>query len=268
MDVHKALPHAALRPFVSDYRSRIGDVGPSFRIALPARAYVFLEFYFTTPHLLEMQRTGMREPAPWSVAVGVSTFRRVDLLLSGRIEVFTIAFTPTGLHALFGVPMPLLTDVGIEADQLLGAQTARDLHDALAAASTLAERARMADDVLLDRLASREIGIDAGLVASAAECIRRRAGRGEVSAVIASDVMPVRRFRRLFEEQVGVTPKLYARIVRVNAAIDAKSVDAARSWADVAHEFGWFDQAHMDKDFHALAGAAPSAFPLAHRAGR
>lgn len=268
MDVHKALPHAALRPFVSDYRSRVGDVGPSLRIALQARAYVFLEFYFTTPHMLEIQQTGEREAAPWSVAVGVSTFRRVDLLLSGRIEVFTIAFTPTGLHALFGMPMHLLTDVGIEADQLLGAQTARDLHDALAAASTLAERARIADDALLDRLATREIGSDAGLVASTAERIRRRAGRGEVSALIATDLMPIRRFRRLFEERVGVTPKRYARIVRLNAAIAAKAADPARSWADVAHEFGWFDQAHMDKDFHALAGAAPSAFPLAHRAGR
>ena len=50
--------------------------------------------------------------------------------------------------------------------------------------------------------------------------------------------------------------------------IAAEAADPARSWADVAHAFGWFDQAHMDKDFHALAGAAPSAFPLAHRAGR
>ena len=268
MDVRKALPHAALRPFVSDYRSRIGDAGPSYRIALPARAYVFLEFYFTTPHLLEIQRTGGHEPAPWSVAVGVGTFRRVDLILSGRIEVFTIAFTPTGLHAVFGMPMHLLTDVGIEAEELLGAQTARDLHDALAAASTLAERARIADRVLLDRLATRQVGSDAGLVASAAERIRCRAGRGKVSALIATDVMPVRRFRWLFEERVGVTPKRYARIVRVNAAIAAKSANPARSWADVAHEFGWFDQAHMDKDFHALAGAAPSDFPLAHQAGR
>lgn len=268
MDVRKAVPHPALRPFVSDYRSRAGDVGSSFRIALPARAYVFLEFYFTTPHLLEIQRTGEREPAPWSVAVGVQTFRRIDLLLSGRIDVFTIAFTPTGLHALFGMPMQLFTDVGIEADHLLGAQTARDLHEALAAASTLAERASIADDVLLDRLRTREIGADAALVTAAAERIRRRSGRGEVSALIATDVMPVRRFRRLFEEQVGVTPKRYARIVRVNAAIAAKSADPARSWTEVAHEFGWFDQAHMDKDFHALAGAAPSVFPLAHRAGR
>jgi AraC-like DNA-binding protein len=55
-------------------------------------------------------------------------------------------------------------------------------------------------------------------------------------------------------------PKTYARVLRLNAAIAAKSANPEMSWAELAHESGYFDQAHLDKDFLDLADANPTAF--------
>lgn len=260
MDVRTIAPHPALAPFVRNYALRTAELGgDAVRIALPARTQAILEFYFATPHLVELQRTTLRERAPWNVAVGPQTYRRVDLILSGRIDVFTIAFTATGMHALFGVPMTELTDAAIEAADLLGCAAARDLHDALAAARPDA-RAALADAVLLDHIARRDALPDVALVQACVTHLQRSQGRANLA--IPSGISD-RHFRRQFALQVGMSPKRYARVVRLGAAIAAKARTPERRWTEIAHAFGWFDQAHLDKDFRALAGTSPSAFPFA-----
>ena len=61
-----------------------------------------------------------------------------------------------------------------------------------------------------------------------------------------------------FMKQVGVHPKLYARIVRFEAALDSKARASTKSWADVACEFGYFDQMHMIHDFKSFARGTPT----------
>jgi methylphosphotriester-DNA--protein-cysteine methyltransferase len=59
-------------------------------------------------------------------------------------------------------------------------------------------------------------------------------------------------------EQVGVSPKLYARIVRFETALDSKARSRVKSWTDVAHESGYYDQMHMVHDFEGLTGGTPT----------
>jgi transcriptional regulator GlxA family with amidase domain len=60
-----------------------------------------------------------------------------------------------------------------------------------------------------------------------------------------------RRFKALF----GTGPKQFARLVRVEKAVDARR--GGFHWTDVAHACGFSDQAHLIHDFHAITGAAP-----------
>jgi AraC-like DNA-binding protein len=67
----------------------------------------------------------------------------------------------------------------------------------------------------------------------------------------------VRQFERSFSSAVGVHPKLYARIVRFEAALDSKA-RSTKSWTEVAHEFGYYDQTHMVHDFQGFTGDTPT----------
>jgi transcriptional regulator GlxA family with amidase domain len=67
----------------------------------------------------------------------------------------------------------------------------------------------------------------------------------------------MRHFERMFLEDVGMTPKMYARIARLQTALDAKLARSSLSWITIAHELGYHDQMHMVRDFHKLAGASP-----------
>jgi AraC-like DNA-binding protein len=242
---------------VAGYQTRTADLtGREVKVPLPARTEVILEFYFTAPHLVEFQKTGERDRAPWTVAVGMQTFRRVDLVLSGRLDVFTVRLRPTGLHQLFGMPMTHFTDAAVEAEHLFGPGEADRLHMRLEAAGSLAARAAIMDAALLQHLKPRA----PSLLAAAAHRLRASHGAASLRDLERESGLSARQFRRAFKAEVGASPKLYGRIVRLNAAVDAKLAAPSTSWTEIAHQFGWFDQAHLDKDFAALAGASPTDF--------
>jgi AraC-like DNA-binding protein len=81
-----------------------------------------------------------------------------------------------------------------------------------------------------------------------------------------------RHMLRRFNEQVGIAPKTYARVLRFQRAVHMlghrdgaswtpdreRGAGRGMSWGEIALECGYFDQAHMNRDFRQFAGASPS----------
>ena len=61
-------------------------------------------------------------------------------------------------------------------------------------------------------------------------------------------------FQRMFKQRIGVSPKLYARIVRFESALKTKAACPHISWTTIAHEFGYHDHMHMIHDFEQFSG--------------
>ena len=72
------------------------------------------------------------------------------------------------------------------------------------------------------------------------------------------------RFSGAFREQVGVTPKQYARIVRFRALLE-RIHDGRVELAEAAHQAGYYDQPHMNAEFKELSGFTPGQFLSAAR---
>lgn len=70
---------------------------------------------------------------------------------------------------------------------------------------------------------------------------------------------------RQFTEQVGLSPRTLARILRVRRLLDHIDVYETVAWADMAAELGWFDQAHLIRDFQRHTGVTPAAYAAAQR---
>ncbi|CAN5457202.1 hypothetical protein BH10BAC3_BH10BAC3_34170 [soil metagenome] len=65
--------------------------------------------------------------------------------------------------------------------------------------------------------------------------------------------------QRLFKNTVGVSPKLYSRIIRFRSAYEQAQSGKSPGWTDVAYNFGYTDQAHFVKDFKSFTGLTPTA---------
>ena len=186
--------------------------------------------------------------------VGPQTYRRWEMQLRGALDTFAIMFQPNALHRLLSLPMHELTDLDFEAHSVLGGFIAK-LGERLGNATSFPERVRLVEEALLPR-ALAVSGIDG--VSAAANRIILAGGRASIPALATTAGLSTRQFERRFIQQVGMRPKLFARIARFEAALENKARSATKSWTAIAHEYGYYDQMHMVHDFAEFTGATPS----------
>jgi AraC-like DNA-binding protein len=219
-----------------------------------ARAAAMIEFDFGDPiHALDYAQ-GIYRKSPMAIVVGPQTYRRVELQLQGTLESFVVMFEPDGLHRLFSIPMHELTDRDYEAHSVLGGFIA-NVRQRMGNERSFAERVRLVDELLL-RQALRSPSFDG--ISAAAHRIIQAGGRVGLAALANNAGLGIRQFERRFIQQVGMRPKLFARIARFEAALESKARFITRSWTDVADDFGYYDQMHMVHDFAEFTGGTPT----------
>jgi AraC-like DNA-binding protein len=257
MTLDRAAPVAALRDYVRCFQQRDACVaGAAVVYPIAARPEHILEFYLQDRYLVRARPSGAQDLAPRAAVIGPRTHATVELVLRGRFDVFTIHFQVSGFHGLFRVSMADLVNRAYDAPSVIGRRVS-ELEERLAERSSFRERVRLATDFLLGHLEERG---SRDAVAGVANRFLWSPGALRVDDAAAIVGLSVRQFERRFAEQVGLPPKRYAGIVRFNAALAAKMSAPARFWTDIAHEFGYFDQMHMVRDFERFAGESPTMF--------
>lgn len=92
-------------------------------------------------------------------------------------------------------------------------------------------------------------------------------GAGPIAPVIAASGMSERSFQSAFKQQVGLSAKELARILRLQATIRLLD-DDARSMAELAIESGFADQAHATREVRRVTGTTPARLREALRQDR
>jgi AraC-like DNA-binding protein len=164
-------------------------------------------------------------------------------------------FQPGGFSALLSVHAGTLTNQHFDGRAVCGAWVS-DLRNRLGESSSFAERVGHANYHLLRRCPAATVRGD---VTAAALALRSRSGNLRISGLVAQSPLSARQFERVFASQVGMSPKLYARVVRFEAALKRNKQAPALRWTDVAHDVGYYDHMHMVHDFELLAGATLSS---------
>jgi len=95
------------------------------------------------------------------------------------------------------------------------------------------------------------------LAAEAVSQIVASAGIIDVGGLADRLGLSLRQLERRFRNVVGLPPKLFCRMQRFQKVFHAIDREAA-NWADVAAACGYFDQAHLVRDFRDFAGKPPT----------
>ena len=170
----------------------------------------------------------------------------------GETALLGVQFRSHGAYRLLRVAQHELCDEVIELEALLGDRIAglrQQLLDAPdpSACFRLLER-------WLRRLLDRGAAIHAGVM-TASRALFATHGRANLRALSRDTGFSREYLIRRFREQIGLTPKSYANILRFNHALERAR--GGTRWAEVAHECGYYDQAHLVRDFRRYAGRAP-----------
>jgi AraC-like DNA-binding protein len=173
---------------------------------------------------------------------------------SGHVRSFAVFLKPLSFGPLFRIPSSVLVNKEYDAEDLLGPEIV-DLWSKLAGCTTFQERIFAAERYLMP-VASRAGGCT--LIVRTAHHMLDHNGAIRIGEIANHARLSVRQYERRFLEEVGLTPKTFARTRRFQRALDAKRFFPQHTWLSIAHEFGYFDQMHMVRDFQILGGNAPS----------
>jgi AraC-like DNA-binding protein len=208
-------------------------------------------------HSGEPFRRGHGEPAerqPRAFLVGALT-EALRVQPTARISTMGIRFRPSGLSAFLRVPQDELTDRTTPVDALWGA-AGRELEARMHEATGEVQRALIAEVFLLARLAAGP-GPDLRVEAAVGHLLAER-GQTRLAALAATAGLSERQLERRFRSAVGLGPKALARQVRLQEVYRRLGEDVPSDWVDIALDSGYFDQAHLLRDFRELAGSPPS----------
>jgi len=179
----------------------------------------------------------------------------------GPCRVLGVRLTPAGAFALLGGPLGELTGLTVDLHDLVRAD-AQPLVEGCEEAGCDVDRVRLAAAWIRSRL-RRGPRIDR-CVAGAVREIERSGGGLPVSTLGERLGVSRTRLRSTFRDQIGVTPKRFARIVRFRRAAAALR-EGSRGLSRLALQCGYYDQAHMNAEFRAMSGVSPLQFLDASR---
>jgi len=186
------------------------------------------------------------------------TLTRPWLLRAGRrIRTLGIRFRPGEVRPILPVSMIEAADRELPLAASVGRGRAGTLLRGLRAARSEAARFAAAEEWLLERLAASHTRESAAR--PAVRLLLEARGAARIADVARALGWSRRRLERVFARDLGTSPKLFARIVRLNAVLAGLDARERASAVDMALAAGYFDQAHLLRDFRALAGRTPRA---------
>ncbi|WP_033817752.1 AraC family transcriptional regulator [Kitasatospora sp. MBT63] len=254
--------HPGLRPYLRSYAGywEAGSSPYRVRVVPTGRAVVVINL---AEPFTQVSRLGV--PGPGSGRIGSLVVGLEDRPAlcehPGGQEAIRLELTPLGAYRLFAVPMRALTNHAVELSAVLGPE-AGELVERLAATRDWAARFDLLDAVLLARLGHSPA--PAPEVGRAWQLLAGSGGTVQIARVAEEVGWSQGHLIRRFTDQVGLTPKASARVLRFHRAVALLARGDAGP-AAVAAACGYYDQAHLNREFRALADATPGQLVAARR---
>jgi AraC-like DNA-binding protein len=167
---------------------------------------------------------------------------------------------PGAARALLGAPEDALTGQHTPLDALWGTRQANaaleQIHAAGGLEQQLAAFTALLTQRVIDSLSAGLHGLHPAIAATLGPLARENPS---IAGLVTRSGYSHRRFIALFRGAIGLSPKAYARVMRFDRAL-ALAADPAQGWVDIALTAGYSDQAHLSREFSALAGMSPQAW--------
>lgn len=268
---------APLAPFVTAYFGSESLLPEALRERHLPSFSVSLVINFAAPHRFLGRDGADASSGERAWIVGVQDAWRLAEAMGER-EFLIAQLTPRGAHHILRERMDLISGRIVDLDAI-DAGFARSLLARVDAAAGWGARIEALEAALIERLSIR--AAEPSLASAALASLR--AGEGDIGALARAFGRSHRRLIAAFRDEIGLTPKGVARLLRFERALEAinrgretdypsgkpyldRSGDSARhgsrssQWSDLALACGFYDQSHFINEFRAFSGETPESF--------
>jgi AraC-like DNA-binding protein len=254
----RAAPHPALRGHVDGYCGYREDMAAPFRRSETPSGTVALVISFGEE--IEVSVAGAAPKRLTSFLAPLDD-RPATTEHGGRQHGVEVMLCPTAMRRLVGMPLHELRGEVVALELVLG-RRADELVESLATAETWEERFAHLDAVLARRVSDAP-PLHPG-VQQAWHRLSATHGTVPISALASELGWSRRHLGERIRADLGLPPKAIARVLRFDRVKRLLGRDDGTGLAEIALACGYYDQAHLNRDFREFADATPSDF-LARR---
>lgn len=217
--------------------------------------YIELIIHLTDSHC-ELLQGRDYESSPDYTLIGLFT-EPYDVHFRKRVRVFGIRFKPEGLYHVFGMPASEIHAAFADMENFTG-RNFREFSSRIRDADSIGEMIMLSEKYLLGNVTNSRS--DLYYLNRAAEIIRRKKGLISMEELAGKAYISARQLEREFRQKVGISPKNYMRIARLNEVNRIISQGRRVLLTDVSYACGYSDQAHFIRDFKHFTGESPKKF--------
>ncbi|MCW3078674.1 helix-turn-helix domain-containing protein [Segetibacter sp.] len=250
------LPISALRSYVRCFRIIHFCFDPTQPVpykAYPPKPEQTLHFFLKKPFLIETKNKDKLQPD--SILFTAQQTSLVNHFTEHDFIDVQIVFQPTAVFQLTGIPATELINQFLEGTIIFPKtvqSTFSQLHEAMdyteiipileAFALRLIHKSKR-EKILLDAVCGQ---------------MEHYYGNVSMDGLAKQACYSIKQFKRKFAERVGLNPKTYARILRLNRAYNIRNCFAGKSWNAIALQCGYTDYQHLAKDYKEFNGLTPA----------
>lgn len=216
-------------------------------------------FHYRTPFDMRYRGTPFSRQ-PTSLVVS-QTRSFIEIAPAGVSGFVSVRFYPWGASHFCEPPMSAFADQMVTAADLWG-DDARVVEEQIAMAHSTRARAQAIQRFLIRQLRRHRKECIEALVR---RC-RVSRGRERVTTLCRDIGVSERTLERTFAQTLGYSPKHFLRLSRFLHTCHLLRNNDRPHLTHVAHQAGYYDQAHCISDFTAFAGMTPRAFVTAEKA--
>jgi AraC-like DNA-binding protein len=179
----------------------------------------------------------------------------LELIPSSRMGVMGVKFHPQGFSSFTKLPLITIKNQEVSLNDLFG-RNACDIHDKIAEAKNALQRVKIMEASLMKEM--RRTKISNGVTAFIVNDIHQSRGLLSVGSLVKKYHISEKKLERLFNQQVGLSPKSFSRIVRFQQVF--RLVSSSTNLTELALNAGYFDQAHFIREFRSFTGLSPRQY--------
>ncbi len=183
--------------------------------------------------------------------------RPLILQSTGHIGMVAVRFLPGGTVPFLDVPMDQTVDRRVALEDMLN-HTGRLFHERICLAGSDTERVRLLENFLIERMRMAKQDVGSERIAACVRAISSHHGHLSLDRLAKFAGLSHRQLERRFRHAVGVPPRLLASIVRFRRVFDC--LNDGTSWSAIAIRSGYYDQAHLIRDFKRFAALPPTTY--------
>jgi AraC-like DNA-binding protein len=177
---------------------------------------------------------------------------------SGRdSEMFIINFHKGKAYPFVEMPMNELTDYVVDGELVMSHEIL-EMREELLEQDSIKQKFEYAEQYLLKAF-SNKLTVEP-FIDYSVNLILRSSHTVAINYLSDKIGFSKKHFIKIFKEHVGVTPKSFLKIIRFQKAIQEIAATRTANWARIAHESGYYDQAHFINDFKDFSGFTPKQY--------